>query len=427
MTTIAAIVLALTQAFTARQDVGLIRGAGIVVMQDGEIQTMHLGDAANDHSRFELGSISKSFAGVALAMAVNDRLVDLDKPISEYVPELSGTFVGTVTARELATHSAGLGMSYMSPAGVQTDHDSEADLIAFLRGYQQVYPLGQRQYSNLGFHTLALVLSRVRGKPYSSLVREEILQPLGMGETDFITSAVRPTLLLQGYAVTLDPWTYDWFSDLACGAGGVYSDIFDMTKYLVANSHPDESPLGQAMALSHVEGLGWDSHPGETPVWKNGAMVAGFSTYMGFDPASGSGTVVLTNVLDLTVTMGLGQIAMGGQDDSLPAEAFTSFSVDTLVAFDGGKYVSADGRLGLNFHAMPGGFLKIDEVTDGVPLPVRLLNYRAGVALVNNGPGIDDIVVYDVKSPAKLTYKEFMNQWDEKGQPVFQDILFTRQ
>gem|GEM_PF-6110193 len=70
------------------------------------------GPAPNEHTLFEIGSITKVFTGILLAEAVREGLVSLDDPVSKFLPPEAlapnGSALDTVTLESLATHTSGL-------------------------------------------------------------------------------------------------------------------------------------------------------------------------------------------------------------------------------------------------------------------------------------------------------------------------------
>ena len=130
-------------------------------------------------SRFEIGSISKSFAAIVAMQLVEAGLLDLHVPVTDYVPwfEVRSSF-GPITAHHLLTHSAGLiiGMDFA---------DDAVPPVWSLRGTSVGFAPGERfRYSNDGYKLLGLILETIGGKPWPDMLRERVLAPLGMDRTD---------------------------------------------------------------------------------------------------------------------------------------------------------------------------------------------------------------------------------------------------
>jgi len=90
-------------------------GATVAVVSNGQLVYAKGYGLANVETKqpmtadmlLRVGSVTKMFTGATLASLVEDKLLDMDKPISTYVPSLAGKRVGTVTTQQLMTHSAG--------------------------------------------------------------------------------------------------------------------------------------------------------------------------------------------------------------------------------------------------------------------------------------------------------------------------------
>ena len=280
---------------------------GAVINDDGLQQDMAAPDLK---AHYEIGSVSKSFTGILLAWTLEQNPeIHLEDPLSKFVPELKGKFAGAVTLRELATHTSGLPGSFCfdpkstlpgacfrrtTPGEPWVDLDV-ADLLAFLNAYERsdAAPYA-RDYSNPGFVTLGYVLSLANHQSFDDLVSHVITGPLAMSDTLVNRSETIIPNFVQGHNLIHLPINH-WHFNLTAPTGGIVSTPADMAKYLRANLNPPQDALGNAIQLSQKEGLGWDSFPQSSVVWKNG-QTAGFSTMMSIDLHAHIGRVVMSNL-----------------------------------------------------------------------------------------------------------------------------------
>jgi CubicO group peptidase (beta-lactamase class C family) len=406
-----------------RVDGALIQGVAFASIQASSENMILCGDASSNHDVYELGSISKSFTGIALAKFSVENRVNLDHPIVEYIPELLGTDMGKVTPRQLATHTAGLIRDYAGSE--QPWLYTEKGLITFLKGFTpNHFPAGSRNYSNVGFGTIALVLSRIAGKSFQAVVQSEILDPLKMNETAFNTADVPPKNLVDGHDVLLNVGQVIQLSDLAAAAGGVTSDLHDMMIYLRSNMHPDTSILGQAITLSHDQGLGWDSLPGKLPTWKDGAMTDGFSTIIEFNPKKNIGVVVLGSVFDVSSIESLGNIAMTGADTYQVVKLTPDF-LNSVT----GQYETADNKTEMDISAFRQSFLQARLAQDKSTESVRLLSLGEPMRFgVDDGLSSTDQLLFAVDPQTQvvtITYFSY-EKTDASGKPVYRSVVFRR-
>lgn len=150
-----------------------------------------LGKAEPD-SIFSVQSISKTYSAVAIMASVADGTVDLDVPVSKYLPDFSvnSRFEDNpeqqITLRRLLSHTAGF--THEAPVGnnvnaVSPSFDAHVESISdtWLR-----YPVGARySYSNLGLDLAAFVVQEASGIPFEEFVRSRLFLPLGL-ETSFV-------------------------------------------------------------------------------------------------------------------------------------------------------------------------------------------------------------------------------------------------
>jgi D-alanyl-D-alanine carboxypeptidase len=137
------------------------------------------GEPVTEGTRFEIGSISKSFAAIVALQLVEEGLLDLHAPVTAYLPwfEVQSRYA-PITAHHLLTHTAGLitGMEFADDARLPT---------WALRGTAVGTPPGEHfHYSNDGYKLLGLILQTLGDRPWPDMLRDRILLPLGMVRTD---------------------------------------------------------------------------------------------------------------------------------------------------------------------------------------------------------------------------------------------------
>jgi CubicO group peptidase (beta-lactamase class C family) len=283
--------------------VGMINGAANDLTSYGS-RSLTDKTVPKPQSKYEIGSLSKTFVGVLLAELVTENpKLSLDEPISKYVPAFSDHFVGTVTLRQLATHTSGLPrlpcsdleISYCFDTSKKNPYKdySVEKLLAYLNSYQpSTSGPYSYAYSNLGFAVLSYVLTQIDHHDFSQMLKKRITNELGMGNT-FVEKNDSDGIL-PGFNVVLqsvENWQWNSFA----GAGGIVSTPKDFMKYLQANISPPPSQLGQAIKMSQQLGLGWDSSAGADVIYKSGST-GGFSSEIKFNPKSGTGVFVFGNI-----------------------------------------------------------------------------------------------------------------------------------
>ena len=294
---------------------------------------------------FEIGSITKVFTNTILADMVKKGEVSLDDPVSKFlpgrvrVPERNGK---KITLLDLATQSSGLPRlpNNLNPADATNPYAdySVTQLYEFLSSYVLTRDIGsQYEYSNLGMGLLGHVLALKAGQSYESLVKERVLNPLGMRESGITLTASMKRHMAQGFNANGSPVPL-WDLPTLAGAGALRSSANDMLKFLAANLDSTSVPLGKAMAMAHAPrkpvgsnnsiGLAWNTvELWGTPVtWHNGGT-GGYRTFIGMDLQHHRGVVVLSNSTNSPDDIGF-HLLVPQVPLEAPAKVRTEVSVD---------------------------------------------------------------------------------------------------
>ena len=300
-------------------------GVGIVVgvlEADGSTRIVQYGNPGPEarplgpKSVFEIGSVTKTFTGVLLADMVARGEVALEDPLSRYlpgsvtVPSRNGR---EITLLDLATHRSGLPEEIRhipaDPRNRYADYTfkTEYDLLSSYELRRD--PGAEYEYSNLGFRLLGDALARAAGMSYTDLLRQRILEPLGMTMTGFTLEGERGEWMTQGHRAGRMVRNYTT-NEVVRPSGGLRSNAEDMLKYLKANVGPPTTELEHAMRFAQQirrpgyretmgMGLGWatDTLVGRPVITKSGGTT-GFRAFVSFDPERRVGIVWLGNSRD---------------------------------------------------------------------------------------------------------------------------------
>lgn len=188
--------------------------------------------------RYRLGSVSKVFTQVAIARLIDQGRVELDAPISDYLPDLPAEF-RSITVAQLLQHRAGVfSATLMRPDLVDALLAARGhhDLLPIVLGVPLAFaPGAQAQYSNGGYFVLGAIIEAVSGDSYAGFIEAEILRPLGMTRTGFeaTTDTAEPMTRMAGpgQPPRTDPAPMRGFPDLpATAAGDGISTAEDLIK-----------------------------------------------------------------------------------------------------------------------------------------------------------------------------------------------------
>ena len=299
------------------------------VIFEGERFVVGLGDAGgaapDEHTIYEVGSVSKVLTSLALADAVVRGGLDLEDPVAFLLPKtrrVGSHPAGPIRLVDLATHTSGLprlATNAYARADVMNPYAFyDAGLLYdFLEDVEPATPPGQTYaYSNAGAGLLGFALARDAGRPYADLVRDRILEPLGMMDTHVEVPRAKAGRFVRGHNAdgsTARHWT---FLEPTVGAGGWRSTAADLLTLAQAALEPDATPLADALRLSleprvsvpggRRVGLGWHVVPvGAASMAVHDGGTGGFASFLGVVPERGAAVVVLTNKRADVIALGL--------------------------------------------------------------------------------------------------------------------------
>lgn len=293
--------------------VGLVDEKGVRIIRYGELRRGSDRPVDGD-TVFEIGSVTKVFTGLLLADAVERGEMELDDPISKYLPpavKVPSRNGRKITLLDLATHTSGLPRlpDNLSPRDANNPYAdySVKQMYAFLSGYTLTRDIGATyEYSNLGAGLLGHILALKAGTNYEALVINRICRPLGMTSTRIVLPPGLRARLATGHSTAGEPVS-NWDIPTLAGAGALRSTANDMLKFVAAHFGPARSKLWPAMQLTQARrhaagssdmhiGLCWHilNKFGTEAIWHNGGT-GGYRSFIGFDKKKRQGVVVLSN------------------------------------------------------------------------------------------------------------------------------------
>jgi CubicO group peptidase (beta-lactamase class C family) len=185
--------------------------------------------AVRPETLFEIGSISKSFAAVALLQMLDEGRVDLHRPVVEYLPWLKlEQRHGAVTAHHLLSHTSGLPGAPLLPESLTV-------------GLETFFRPGEKfVYSNVGYLILGLLIEALDRRPFADALAARVLKPLGMSNSSpVISNTLRPRMAV-GYSPEFEDRPFPvrgrvaeaaWV-EVDTAAGSVASNSTDMAAYM---------------------------------------------------------------------------------------------------------------------------------------------------------------------------------------------------
>jgi CubicO group peptidase (beta-lactamase class C family) len=226
----------------AREQHG-VPGVAVGVLEDGVERHEGYGVTSIDNplevtpdTRFQVGSITKTFTGTAICELVARGELDLDRAVREYLPGLALADADArerVTLRHLLSHTGGWFGDYFDDTG--WGDDAVAVYVERMRELPQQTPVGELwAYNNAGFALAGRVVEVVTGKRFEDAVQELVFDPLGLGSTTFWPWEVMTERFAVGHVglgeelQVARPWPV---GRSAHAAGGIVSTTPDLLRY----------------------------------------------------------------------------------------------------------------------------------------------------------------------------------------------------
>lgn len=218
---------------------------------------------AKKDAYFKIGSIAKLYDALAVAKLASNKVLDLDKTLTHYLPRLSQriTHADKITLRMLVKHQSGLA-NYTDQAEFDWVKSwSFEQALSLIRDKPAEFSPGSDYgYSNTNYLLLRHIMEKVLGTPHTDFIKASILNKLALKNTYFSVSDIDQTRLMSGYYVGYD----DDFKSLDQGYVATIADVGQFIRALNDGSVFDsetEKQLYDDLYVYHHTGwvLGYNS------------------------------------------------------------------------------------------------------------------------------------------------------------------------
>lgn len=312
-----------------------VPGLGFGIIKDGEV-LMAEGFGYKDqedkkpvtpNTQFAIGSSSKAFTTMGLALLEDEGLLDWETPVQQYIPafEMSDDFASReMTAVDLVCHRSGLPRHDFLWYGSSL---SREELLTRIKYLEPSAPFRTKfQYQNLMFMTAGVVTERLSGQTWENYIHQKVFQPLSMSNSNFSVEDMQqsadfalPYRKTEEEQVEKIPYRN---IDAIGPAGSINSSVNDMLKWV--QLHLNDGKAGDQRIVSAANlkkmhsphkivesfkvtnfpqfnnpsyGLGWFIYDYDgSLVVQHGGNIDGFSALVYLLPKENIGMVLLTNL-----------------------------------------------------------------------------------------------------------------------------------
>lgn len=294
-------------------------GAALAVVRDGAVIYKRWYGSANleynipitPSTVFDIASVSKQFAGMAVAMMIEQGKISLDDDIHKYLPEVPD-FGKTVTVRHLVHHISGIRdwVQSLAIAGWRMDDVITFEHIMKMVRHQKELnhdPGDEYIYSNTNYNLLAEIVMRLSGQTFREYTDANIFKPLGMLNTHFQDDH---EMVVKNRACSYykgDEFKISVNNLMALGSSSLHSTAEDLAKWII---NFDEKRVGGAAVIeqmhqqgilnngekiSYAFGLNVSEYRGLRNA-NHGGSWAGFRSHLVHFPDQRFGVVILSNL-----------------------------------------------------------------------------------------------------------------------------------
>ena len=401
--------------FTNRSDQpGLVVGValrGKVLYRKGfGLASIEHGVANAPHTRMRIGSTAKHFASVGALLLVEDGLLGLDDGIHKYFPELP-MLDGEVTVRQLMNHTSGY-RSFVETDVLATGmaiKPVHAPLELLMRQTHANFAPGQKaMYNNSGYHLLALLIEKVSGQPFARFLKERVIDPLGMVDTESVPSdfEIHPNVATLHVPLPDGRWRRGIFPyEGLLAEGALISNVDDMLRWAAHLRNPklvgsakswasliEPTVLASGVRNAYGFGLIVIPHRGVRTISHAGGVVGGASEML-CAPEHELDIVIMANsgllnppaLARQVLEAVLGEAAFAPQPEKVRSEQYQPLVGRRYHAPSGYtvSFIEHEGMLGasiLNGSPAPmrldGDVLRMGDYEDGAGGPVAISGAR---------------------------------------------------
>jgi CubicO group peptidase (beta-lactamase class C family) len=277
---------------------------------------------ARSDTVYKLWSVAKVFTAIETMRLVEEGRVDLDAPLTEYIPDFSiqSRFPDSepITIRSILTHHSGLPRHSYHPRMPGAGDDKLLGKMArSMKDGHLAFPVDSRyKYSNIGSDILGHIIQESRGKSYAFYMQEDLLGRIGMDDSSFLWADIPPQKeVALGYEYYKRKYYPRQQGDInSLPSGNLYSTIEDMSafvKFIFRGGQAGREQIikpetlqrmyeNQSLSKRYPQpmGLGWKiagALGSEQLVWHDGGPSEGIGALVALLPERKLGVVLFSN------------------------------------------------------------------------------------------------------------------------------------
>lgn len=286
--------------------VGIISSGKLVYSKGFGVVGDNNKNYVSDKTVFRIASISKLFTAQAIMQLVDKNKIDLDAPISKYLPVFEGRLI---TVKQLLTHSSGINDT-VKPIPFQQTRTHQEYLKAINKTLPDTISNNNFNYSDTGFNILGNIINVVSGLSYEKYIEQYILTPLNMNNSGYFNGKNRfkEQVLPYRRGEVVDEADRRPYDSSFFPSEGLNSSIIDLSNWIIATLNYDTELLSidsfKTMLVPQVKtswgpiniGLGWQVYDeNNAKIARHLGSVRGFKSLLKSYPKKRRAIIILSN------------------------------------------------------------------------------------------------------------------------------------
>ncbi len=189
------------------------------------------------NTKHRLGSITKQFTAMLILQLVAEGKLDLQEPITTYLPDYPKATGDIITTHHLLTHTSGIPNYTAFPKFMEDETRNPYTPEEFVKIFDEkeldFTPGEQFSYSNSGYFLLGVIIEKLSGKTYEQMLQEKIFNPLSMNDSGYDHHSDILKNRATGYEKQNGSYVNSNYIDMSIpyAAGSLYSTVEDLYKW----------------------------------------------------------------------------------------------------------------------------------------------------------------------------------------------------
>lgn len=271
-------------------------------------------------TKFRIASITKQFTAMLIMQLVEEKVLKLDAPISEYLKDFRKDIGDKVTIHHLLNHTSGI-PNYLRIKNFRknisrNNYSVDEFTKQFCSDDLDFEPGTKFTYSNSGYFILGNIIEKVTNQSFESVLNDKILSPLGMHNTGYDNSSVIIKNRASGYDKKLNGYVNTGYLDMSIpyAAGSMYSTVRDLLLWdnaLYTESLLSKNSIKKMFKVSKHRNYAYGWEVNEIPTFKLGKKVTSINHGGGINGFNSSITRILQDKYLIVILNNTGGAPMG--------------------------------------------------------------------------------------------------------------------